>query len=465
MQNLEPVRDQNAHPEDEPTAFPDSPFDRWMTPVRRFLHIEAASGIVLFACAVAALVAANSPFAEPFAEFWHTKVALLIGKWTVAGDVAHLVVNDGLMTIFFFVVGLEIKREIVAGELRNVRNAILPVVAAIGGVLAPALVYLALQWGEAGQRGWAIPMATDIAFVVGVLALFGRRVPFGLKIFLLSLAIVDDLIAVATIALVFTESIAWGWVAAAGVGFAMTYVLNRVGLRQVGAYILIGLFIWFAFYKSGIHPTVAGVLLGILTPASAWVGERTLTQIVGEAWQRLRGQPESPLNEHDRVAELERLAFVAQEGVSPLHRLESSLHPWVAFGIMPIFALANAGVVVAMSDLANPVTIAVMAGLFIGKPLGILLFSGIAVGMRATRLPEGVTWGMMVGAACLAGIGFTMSLFLTTLSFPSSLGDAGSSLAASGKVGTLLGSLASAVVGSLLLLWAARNGPSPDAAE
>lgn len=436
-----------------------------MTPVRRFLHIEAASGIVLFACAVAALVAANSPFAEQVAAFWHTKVALLIGEWTVAGDVAHLVVNDGLMTVFFFVVGLEIKREIVAGELRSLRNALLPIFAAVGGVLAPALIYLALQWGEPGQRGWAIPMATDIAFVVGVLALFGRRVPFGLKIFLLSLAIVDDLIAVATIALVFTESIAWEWVAAAGVGFALTFGLNRAGLRQVGAYVLIGLFVWFAFYKSGVHATVAGVLLGILTPASAWVGERTLTQIVGEAWHRLRGQPEAPLTEHDRVAELERLAFVAQEGVSPLHRLESSLHPWVAFGIMPIFALANAGIVVALSDLASPVTIAVMVGLFLGKPLGILLFSGLAVATRATRLPEGVTWSMMVGAACLAGIGFTMSLFLTSLSFPSSSGEAGANLAASGKLGTLTGSLVSAIVGSVLLLWATRRGPILEASE
>ncbi len=434
-----------------PSPLPTGSVDRWLIPVRRFLHIEAASGGVLVVCTVVALVLANSPLAGWFASIWKTKIELSVGGFTLAGDLGHLVIADGLMTIFFFVVGLEVKREIVAGELRNPRKALMPVLGAAGGALAPAAIYLALQWGQPGQRGWAIPMATDIAFVVGFLALFGKRVPFGLKIFLLTLAIVDDLLAVLIIAFVFTDVIIWGWMAAAAVGFATTYGLNRVGVRSIPVYVIIGAFLWLAFLKAGIHPTVAGVLLGLLTPASAWVGRGTFVEIFTDKWNRLRGH--DPEDEKLPI-DLERLQFAARETLSPLHRLELGLHPWVGFVIMPVFALANAGVPLDPSGLSDSVAVAVALGLAIGKPLGILLFCGLAVRLGLTALPDGVSWRMLVGGACLAGIGFTMALFINGLAFP--VADFPVKEAA-GKIGTLLGSLVSAVLGAGILLWALRG--------
>ncbi len=439
-------------------GLPDRPVERWLAPVTRFLHVEAASGVVLIVCAVTALILANSPLAAWFAGLWKTRVALSLGGFTLAGDVGHLIINDGLMTIFFFVIGLEVKREIVSGELRDPRKALLPVFAAAGGVVAPALIYLALQWGQLGQRGWAIPMATDIAFVVGFLALFGKRVPFGLKIFLLTLAIVDDLVAVLIIAFVFTQSLGWAWLGVAAAGFAATYFFNRIGVRQIGVYVVVGALIWLAFLKSGIHPTVAGVLLGLLTPASAWVGQKTFTEVLGEAWDRASGSgPESA----SEAVDLERIRFAARETVSPLHRLEIGLHPWVAFLIMPVFALANAGVALEVSSLGDPIALAVAAGLVVGKPVGILLMCLLAVRAGLTRLPDGVTWGMMAGAACLAGIGFTMALFLNTLAFPAATFPAQE---AAGKIGTLAGSFVSAVLAAVLLISVLRRtGPASNA--
>lgn len=391
-----------------------SPVDRWLAPVQRFLHVEASSGIVLLTCTAVALILANSPAAAWFVSLWKTAVSVTVGGVTISGDLGHLVINDGLMTIFFFVVGLEIKRHMVHGELRDPRKALLPMFAALGGVLLPAAIYLVFQWGEPGQRGWAVPMATDIAFVVGFLALFGSRVPFGLKILLLSLAIVDDLVAVLIIAFVFTETIAWSWLALAAVAFGVIYVFQRIGVRAIGVYAWVGLFIWFAFLQSGVHPTVAGVMLGLLTPARAWLGETG----------------------------------------SPLQRLEDGLHPWVAFGIMPLFALANAGVLLEASALAEPVAMAVAVSLSVGKPVGILLLCLLAVRSGLTSLPDGVTWPMLAGGACLAGIGFTMALFLNSLAFP---GAAFADAAAAGKIGTLAGSMVSAVIGAFVLSSALKR--------
>jgi len=397
-----------------PVSPPVAPVDRWLAPVLKFLHVEASSGIVLLACTAAALVLANSPASAWFKGIWKTAVSVSMGGFTIAGDLGHLVINDGLMTTFFFVVGLEIKRHMVHGELRDPRKALLPLFAALGGVVFPAAIYLALQWGEPGQRGWAVPMATDIAFVVGFLALFGSRVPFGLKILLLSLAIVDDLVAVLIIAFVFTETIAWSWLGLAAAGFGVVYVFNRIGVRAISVYVAVGIVIWFAFLQSGVHPTVAGVMLGLLTPARAWLGE----------------------------------------ALSPLQRLEDGLHPWVAFGIMPLFALANAGVLLEASGLTEPVAIAVALSLTIGKPVGILVLCLLAVRSGLTSLPDGVTWPMLAGGACLAGIGFTMALFLNSLAFPDVM-FAGA--AAAGKIGILAGSMVSAAIGALVLSSALKR--------
>jgi NhaA family Na+:H+ antiporter len=439
-----------AGPESE-SPLPEAPVDRWLAPVTRFLEIEAASGVVLLACTAAALALANSPAAGWFAGVWKTPVSLSFGGMTLSGDVGHLVVNDGLMTIFFFVVGLEIKREIVHGELREPSKALLPVFAALGGVVMPAVVYLALQWGEPGQRGWAIPMATDIASVVGFLALFGSRVPFGLKILLLSLAIVDDLVAVLIIAVVFTETIAWAWLGWATGAFGLVYTFHRIGVRSIPVYALIGIFIWLAFLRAGVHPTVAGVLLGLLTPAHAWIGKKTFVDVLSATWQRASEEDDDP---YHAPADAGRAQFVAREATPPLQRLEDGLHPWVAFVIMPVFALANAGVAISPSSLAEPVALAVAAGLAVGKPVGILLLCALAVRLGVTSLPDGVTWGMLAGGACLAGIGFTMALFINGLAFPAAAFPVNE---AAGKIGTLAGSVVSAVAGAIVLSTALRR--------
>ncbi len=444
---------ESSQTESLPPGLPVPPVQRWLAPVNRFLHIEASSGIVLLVCTVVSLVLANSPWAKEFLGLWKTKVEFTFGSFSLKGDLGHLVINDGLMAIFFFVVGLEIKRELVMGELRDPRKAMLPVFAAIGGMVFPAIIYLVFPFGSPDQRGWAIPMATDIAFVVGFLALFGRAIPFSLKILLLSLAIVDDLGAVLIIAFVFTDQLAWNWLALAALGFVLTYSLNLAGVRQVGVYVVVGVGIWIAVYKSGVHPTVAGVLLGLLTPSSAWIGDRTLRDALFEMWRRVQGKLD---RDESYIDDLDKIQFMVREGVSPLQRLENALHPWVAFVIMPVFALANAGVPLEVSALSEPVSLAVASGLALGKPLGIVLMCAVAIALGLARLPDGVTWPLLLGGGCLAGIGFTMALFINGLAFhgdtPEEL-----TLQAAGKIGTLLGSLISAVLGGGVLLFAARR--------
>jgi NhaA family Na+:H+ antiporter len=399
--------------------------------------------VVLLICTLVALVLANSPWSAAYEAIWETRIRLGVGDLELDKPLL-LWINDGLMTIFFFVVGLEIKREFVAGELRDPKKAALPIMAALGGMVAPAAIYLLLQKGEPGESGWGIPMATDIAFVVGFLALLGSRVPGGLKILLLSLAIADDIGAVLVIAAFYSTDLSYLALGLAALGFGLAFFFNRIGVRTVAIYFLVGLGIWLAVLKSGVHPTVAGVLLGLLTPASAWVGTRGLMGVVHEVIEHFRGDE----NEEDpaqRQALMDQLSRTARESVSPLERLENSLHVWVAFLIMPVFALANAGVRIELAAVQHPVGLAVAAGLVLGKPLGIVLFSALAVAVGMARLPSGVDWKVMVGAGALAGIGFTMSLFIAGLALTGDLLDAA-------KIGTLTGSALSAILGSLLLI-------------
>ncbi|MBI1904146.1 MAG: Na+/H+ antiporter NhaA [Planctomycetia bacterium] len=433
----------NAEKNAPPSRLPKAPVQRWMRPLRRFLEIEAASGVVLLVCTVIALVLANTPWAGAVAGFGETHVRFGIGGWELSESLLH-VVNDGLMTIFFFLVGLEIKREFVAGELRDPKKAALPVVAALGGMIAPAAIYLTVIRGGPGQAGWGIPMATDIAFVVGVMALLGPRVPLGLKIMLLSLAIADDIGAVLVIALFYSTSISGVALGLAAIGFALVFILNRIGVRRVPLYVIVGAGIWLVFFKSGVHPTVAGVLLGLVTPASAWVGDRGLLDVIDDVRHSLDDNAARHVA-RDRNHLLGELRVATREADSPLDRLQSALHPWVAFVIMPLFALANAGVAVRPAALGDSIAVAVAAGLVLGKPLGIVFFSWLAVRVGLARLPGGVNWKVMLGAGCLAGIGFTMSLFIAGLALNDQALDAG-------KVGTLTGSTTSAILGSLLLV-------------
>ena len=432
-------------PTDLPSTvpLPKAPIQRMTRPFRRFLEIESASGVVLVICAAVALVVANSPAAHAFHHFWELPFRVGVGRFTLE-EPLHFWVNDALMTLFFFVVGLEIKRELVAGELSTPQKAALPVVAALGGMLAPAGVYLALMHGTPGEKGWGVPMATDIAFVVGVLALFGPRVPIGLKVFLLSLAIADDIGAILVIAAVYSGSPDPTALGAAAGGFGIVYSLNRLGVRTVPVYLAVGAGIWLAVLRSGVHPTIAGVLLGLMTPASAWVGRATLKQAMANLLGRLTAErtegDAAEVGHHD----FERLAFAAKESASPLERLEGTLHPWVGFAIMPLFALVNAGVAFRPAAVADPIAVAVALGLVLGKPLGIVAFSLLAVKLKLAQLPDGVTLRMLVAAGCLGGIGFTMSLFIAHLGLGDEHLDAG-------KCGILIGSGLSAVLGSGLL--------------
>lgn len=435
-------------------VLPGSAAARAAEPFRRFFAIEAASGIVLIACTAIALVLANSPWREAWAAFWDTRVVVGVGALVIDYPLSTWV-NDALMAIFFFVVGLEIKRELAVGELSEPRKVALPVAAAFGGAAVPALVFAALRHGTPDARGWAVPMATDIAFVVGCLALLGSRVPHGLKILMLSLAIVDDLLAVIVIALFYSSSIGTAWLLGALGSLLLVALMDRAGVRRVGWYLLVGAGTWLCTLKSGIHPTVAGAALGLLTPWRPWVDEHLSGKVMGSAGRALAAAS-AELSPAARQAVLEHAETALREARSPLDRLQHALHPWVAFAIMPVFALANAGVPLGGGEALAPLPLAVVAGLVLGKPVGFLLACWL-VTRRTARLPEGVSWGAMLGAGCLAGIGFTMSIFVAGLSFQGAALD-------SAKLGVLLASGISAVLGMTLLRTTlparpARAGP------
>ena len=364
-------------------------------------------------------------------------------------------VNDGLMAIFFFVVGLEVKREIVVGELRELRLAALPIAAALGGMVAPALVYLLLQGDGPAARGWGIPMATDIAFVVGCLAILGPRVPRGLRVMLLSLAIADDVGAILVIAIGYTADVHLLPLAGAAAGVALILLLTRAGVRSLLVFASIGAAVWLGFHESGVHATIAGVILGLITPARPLVGRRLLAGFLEATGAYLQGDDwKDSRRRYQLTVSLRR---AARETISPLERIETALHPWVSFGIMPLFAFANAGVTLQPGGFTDPVALAVIAGLGLGKPVGIVIFSAAAVMTGLARLPEGVGWRMLCAGGVLAGIGFTMSLFIAGLALE------GAALEAA-KIGILTGSFGCAVGGMVLLRWfSPRPAPAGEA--
>jgi Na+:H+ antiporter, NhaA family len=423
---------------------PREPIDALIAPIRRFLHIEAMSGILLAAATLAAIIAANSQAGDAFLAFWQTPAGLRFGAVQLELALQHWI-NDFLMAIFFYVIGLEVKRELVQGELRDLRRAALPLAAAVGGMIAPATVYLLLQHGAPGGKGWAIPMATDIAFVVGCLAVLGARIPVSLRIMLLSLAIADDIGAILVIAIGYTAQLDWSALLLSGCGIAVIIACMKLGVHSQGVYLILSLGVWFQFHASGIHATIAGVILGFLTPSKAWISERRLGRIIDSTIYFMQGADWRSSTR--RYAALRQMERAARSSISPLRRFETGLHPWVAFVIMPIFALANAGVRIETAAFADPVAIAVTLGFLIGKPAGILLFSWLAVKSGIARLPADVGWAAVLGGGILAGIGFTMAIFIASLAME------GAMLSAA-KVGILGGSVASAVIGMLVLLLA-----------
>jgi NhaA family Na+:H+ antiporter len=420
---------------------PEEPIHRVTAPLERFMHVEAASGIVLLAATIAALILANSQLSEWFLAIWSTQVGFRIGSFEMYHSLKHWI-NDGLMAVFFFVIGLEVKRELVIGELRDPRRAALPIVGAIGGMVVPAGIYLALQVGEPGARGWGIPMATDIAFVVGCMAVLGSRVPHGLRVMLLSLAIADDIGAIMVIAIGYTESLDLTALILGLLGLVVVFLLARVGVRSFLAYIIVGALVWLAFHESGVHATIAGVALGLLTPTRAYISEGLFGEILNRAGEIFHGGDWE--SEGDRGAKLLRFRQAARETIPPVEFLETTLHPWVGFFIMPLFALANAGVPFELADFSDPVAQAVVAGLVVGKPLGIVVLSFIAVRIGLARLPQGVGWGALSGGGFLAGIGFTMALFIAGLALEGEILDAA-------KVGVLGASAVAAAIGMAIL--------------
>ncbi len=362
-------------------------------PVRRFLHTEAAGGLVLLVAAAVALVLANSPLADGFERVWRTEAGFEIGSLSLREDLRHWT-NDALMTIFFFVVGLEIKRELVVGELNERRKAALPAIAALGGMAVPALLYLAFNRSGDASNGWGIPMATDIAFAVGVLALLSKRVPPGLKVFLLSLAIVDDIGAIPVIALFYSDQLHTGWLLAAASLVGVIVLLRAASVKWVPVYVAVGSFVWLATFESGVHATIAGVLLGLLTPARPADPGGFQDVASGAA-----GLEEEPDAESLRAIHME-----AQETVSVAERLEHVLHPWTSYVVIPLFALANAGVALSAGSLGqavgSTVTIGIIVGLPLGTIVGISLFSWLAVKLRVGVLPEGVTKRHLLRGRC-----------------------------------------------------------------
>ncbi|WP_375606439.1 MULTISPECIES: Na+/H+ antiporter NhaA [unclassified Bartonella] len=414
-----------------------------LSAIERFLHIEALSGIVLLLAAASALIFANSKYADLYESFWHTPLGFNLGHFTLSWDL-HFWVNDALMTIFFLVAGMEIRREIHEGALADFKQAILPIVAAIGGVCFPAIIYFIFNFNDGHIHGWAVPTATDIAFALGILALLGKKIPSNLHIILLSLAIIDDIIAVLIIAFFYSTNIDLSGLMIAGAGIALVLFFQWIGLASAWLYILPGAIIWWGLMVTGVHPSLAGVILGMMTPVFP---TRTLVApltTLSNAMQILQ-EKNIKTDLHHISTALKKMRKGQRAIIAPVTRVQKALHPWVAYGVMPIFAFANAGVSFANFDLSSDksflIVLGVVIGLFIGKPLGIITASYLAVKSGLCRLPPHMTWTGILLIGFLAGIGFTMSIFVSMLAFKNII------LLDAAKIGVLCGSGLSALIG------------------
>lgn len=418
------------------------PIVRLLSPLRDFLATEAAGAVLLAAGAVAAVVWANSPWSQSYEDFWHTRVGISVGTDSLVLDLRQWI-NDGLMTIFFLVVGLEIKRELTDGHLASRRAALLPGVAALGGMVAPALVYLAIA-GTSAPRGWAIPMATDIALAVGVLAVAGNRVPPSLRAFLLGLAIVDDIGAIVIIAAVYSTGVMFGWLAAAALGVILTVAVSRLGVYWTWVYALIGAFVWFSLHQAGVHPTIAGVVMGLLAPSTPRF-HRDL----------IDGDELTDLSDADAARTTSDLA---RGSVSVVEWLQHVLHPWTSYAIVPIFALANSGISISADGLddaiRSPITWGVFIGLLVGKPLGVVIATRVTVRAGIADYPDGAQPRQIVGIGAAAGIGFTVALFICELALTDPIDQSNAKLA------ILAASVLAAALSGAILTTGGRRSPT-----
>ena len=419
--------------------------ERALATFQRFLQVEATGGIVLLIATVVALIWANSPFAHGYQGLWHLPLSIGLGEFVFSKSL-HFWINDALMTVFFLVVGMEIRHEIHEGALSKLDQVVLPVIAAIGGVLVPALIYLSLNADPVRGQGWAVPTATDIAFAVGVLALLGRSIPVNVRVFLLVLAIIDDVIAVLIIAFFYSGGLQLDGFIVVSFGILMVLAFQLIGVGFALAYILPGAVIWLGFLMTGAHPTLAGIVLGLMTPVRPIPTREHPLEAVSRVAEELRSSDAVSTKDTRRLeSPLRRLRVVHREILPPVVRVQTALHPWMAYGIMPLFALANAGVSLTGVDLsaarAQFVTLGVGLALLAGKPIGVVGATWLAVRMGWCRLAPGVSWGGVYLIGLLAGIGFTMSIFIARLAFTDER------LLAAAKLGVLLGSLIAAMLG------------------
>ena len=413
---------------------PDGRTERFIRPLRDFLHREASAGLLLVGAAIVAMIWANSPWSDSYFELWNLEAGIEFNHHGIHLSLREWV-NDLAMVLFFFVVGLEIKRELTEGELRDPRNAALPIIAAFGGMIVPATIFAVLNSGGAGSKGWGIPMATDIAIVMGVVALLGSRAPSWLKLFLLALAIVDDIGAIMVIAIFYSEGVSFEWLSIA-IGAVAVAAVIRNNVPWIGAYVALGAVCWLGLHEAHVHPTLAGVAFGLMAP----ITPRRRSGMIDS--DELAGRPD--------VRSAAAVSKQAKWTVSIVEWLEHILHPWSAFLVVPVFALANAGIKIPASELGdamtNRVTWGVMLGLVVGKTVGITGATMLAVALKVGRLPEGVTWRYVIGAGALGGIGFTVSLFVTDLAFGEEV------VGTDARLGVLIGSLAAALIGVAILI-------------
>ncbi len=435
--------------------------DRVVRPFQLFAQRQASGGLVLLGCASLALAWANSPWTWAYEQMLGVPLGISLGEQMLRLELRHWI-NDGLMAIFFFGVGLEIKREFLVGELAERRKAMLPIMAAIGGMVVPALIYAGFNFNGAGAKGWGIPMATDIAFALGALAVLGSRIPEALKVFLVALAIVDDLGALLVIAIFYTASIEWRGVALIVALLLALWGANRIGARRGSIYLLLGLGLWAGFFMSGLHPTLAGVLTALFVPARVKIAPHALPRVIHRGADDIEAQAlgnEPDAMDPDRVAIIGAIGGTLDAATAPLQRLEHMVQPWVTYGILPAFGLFNAGVAIdaeVLRTLPTAVPLGIMVGLVLGKSFGIGLASWRAVTTGLAELPKGATWRQLIGTAFLAGIGFTMALFISGLAF------AGTDFEREAQLAILIGSLLAAAIGIAILLTSkAAQAPGP----
>lgn len=432
-------------------------FQKIATPFEHFLHAQTTTGVILMFTTILALILANSPLAEAYAHFFHMKIDFDVGTWELSHTIHHWI-NDGLMAIFFFIIGLEIKREVTVGELSNIKAAILPILAAIGGMVFPALIYHSINSGTAGANGWGIPMATDIAFAISALVLLGKRVPPALVTFLVALAIVDDLGAVLVIALFYTEQIHMVPLMLSGAAFLILVVFNRVGIHMILPYFIVGLFLWFFMLESGVHATIAGVIAALAIPSKpklSAVGFRKDAKRLLDEYDTYPMDNKHGMNERQKAILIKLQSNINAIG-TPAARLERDLHLPVALIVIPLFALANAGIAIDFSSIATtikePVSTGIMAGLIFGKVIGIFGVAWLAIKLKIATLPQGSSMSQIFGVAFLAGIGFTMSIFVADLAFINN-----PELIFQAKVGILSASLFAGLFGYFWLRFIAKS--------